>query len=61
MNTLQLTDEQTELLRRILNSTISDLGMEIADTDSMDFREGLKRDKQLALEMLASLENAPAA
>ena len=42
MKQLQLSDEQASMLREVLESYVSDLGMEIADTDSMDFRENLK-------------------
>jgi len=53
---LALTDDQATVLRQILSSTISDLGMEISHTDSLDFRQGLKRNKALAIEMLDRLE-----
>lgn len=53
---LQLTDDQAVVLRQVLSSTVSDLGMEIADTDSYDFRQRLKRDKSLAMEILGQLE-----
>ncbi|HXV77187.1 MAG TPA: hypothetical protein VD788_12790 [Candidatus Polarisedimenticolaceae bacterium] len=53
---LRLTDEQAAVLRRILASEVSDLGMEIADTDSFDYRSGLKRTKRLALELLERLD-----
>lgn len=33
------------MLREVLVSFVSDLSMEIADTDSMDFREQLKKKK----------------
>jgi hypothetical protein len=43
--TLQLTPDDAEVLRMALESYLSDLRMEIADTDSMDFREMLKKKK----------------
>jgi hypothetical protein len=42
MKKLALDDDQATLLREMLESCLSDLRMEIADTDSMDFRERLK-------------------
>ena len=39
---LELTPTEAEVLRMVLESYLSDLRMEIADTDSMDYREGLK-------------------
>ena len=42
---LELTPEAAEILHAALESYLSDLRMEIADTDSKDFREDLKRKK----------------
>ena len=41
--TIQLTDEESEVLRSVLDEYISELRMEVSNTDSMDFREQLKR------------------
>jgi hypothetical protein len=43
MSTLKLNAGEDAMLREILASYLSDLRMEIAGTDSMDFREGLKK------------------
>ena len=42
---LKLEPTEAEVLRMVLESYLSDLRMEIADTDSMDFREKLKARK----------------
>jgi hypothetical protein len=42
---IELTPAEAEILKTALESYLSDLRMEIADTDSLDFREGLKRRK----------------
>lgn len=47
MKQLQLSDEQASTLREVLQAYVSDLAMEIADTDSMDFREGLKAKREV--------------
>ena len=39
---LKLTNEEAEDLKEVLTNYVSDLRMEIADTDQYDFREGLK-------------------
>jgi len=39
---LNLTTEEAEMLNEVLKSYLSDLRMEIADTDSGFFRAGLK-------------------
>ena len=43
---LELTQEEKEMLIDILENDLSDLRMEIADTDSSDFREMLKKQKR---------------
>ena len=45
MATVTLSDEEAGLLKDILDGYLSDLRMEIADTDSQDFREMLKKRK----------------
>jgi hypothetical protein len=41
--TIELADEDAEILKAVLEEYISDLRMEVSNTDSMDFREQLKR------------------
>ncbi len=56
MITFELTSEDRNELYAILSGVRSDLRMEIAGTDSADFRESLKR-RQMCLEkLLAHLE-----
>lgn len=56
MITLEITPEDATELHAILTNVLSDLRMEIAGTDSADFRENLKW-RQLFLEkLLASIE-----
>lgn len=48
MYSLTLNDEERELLAEVLQETISELRMEIADTDSHDYRAQLhKREDML--------------
>ncbi len=44
---LELTDDEQGILKKALESYISDLRMEIADTDNMDFRNKLKEKEQV--------------
>lgn len=46
---------EAALLAQILRIYLSDLRMEIADTDSMDFRLGLKQEEGFIKELLARL------
>jgi hypothetical protein len=52
---IELTPPQPEMLREILTDYLSDLRMEIADTDSMDFREELKRRQEFLQELIERL------
>jgi hypothetical protein len=51
--TIQLAEQEAQLLQSVLEEYISELRMEVANTDSMDFREDLKRKE----EILKSLVN----
>ena len=50
---LELTPNDAEVLRFTLESYLSDLRMEIANTDLMDFRERLK-DRKAILRRIAN-------
>jgi predicted RNA binding protein with dsRBD fold (UPF0201 family) len=52
---LELTPEEAEVLAEALTSYLSDLRMEIADTDRMDFREGLKANKEVLNRIVEAL------
>jgi hypothetical protein len=56
MPTLQLSDEERVELRDVLTSYLSDLRMEIADTDSYDFRQGLKKREAVLNDLLRRLQ-----
>lgn len=51
---IDLTPEEQGELRTALESYLSDLRMEIADTDSYDFRVGLKARKAALEKVLAA-------
>ena len=55
MTTLELSPEDGAELRFILASYLSDLRMEIADTERHDFREMLKRREVFIKTILAKL------
>jgi hypothetical protein len=57
MKTIDLSDEEIEILAAVLRSYLSDLRMEIADTDSLEFRQILKRRKAVLLKAIGALEN----
>jgi tRNA A-37 threonylcarbamoyl transferase component Bud32 len=47
MAQLDLTGDEAAVLRQALESYLSDLRMEIADTDQMDYRQELKRQEEI--------------
>ena len=55
MRQLTLTDSEASTLRRVLEEYVSDLRMEIANTDSMDFRDQLKREEAFLKKLIEQL------
>ena len=55
---LKLTLDERDLLIETLESYISNLRYEIADTDSMDFRERLKTKEAMLKTVVNSLKQA---
>lgn len=55
MISLELTNEEKDLLVEVLESYISDLRMEVADTDSPFFKEQLKAKKEKLTKILNAL------
>lgn len=60
MPQIAMTQAEAVALREILSGYLSDLRMEIADTDSMQFREGLKGQEALLKKLLGQLDAAVA-
>jgi hypothetical protein len=52
---LELTNEEAGVLREALEFYISDLRMEVADTDRQDFRDGLKQEETVIKKILGLL------
>ena len=52
---LTLTPEEATLLTRIVSNYLSDLRMEIRETDSYDWRQSLKHDEALLNGLLSRL------
>jgi hypothetical protein len=53
---LELSNEESKILVDVLTSHLSDLRMEIADTDQMDFREQLKQRKAVIEKAITGLK-----
>jgi hypothetical protein len=53
--TIKLSESDKEVLTEALDSYLSDLGMEITDTDSMDYREKLKTKRTVIQKILKEL------
>jgi len=52
---LNLSDEEQEVLLNVLENYVSNLRMEIADTDNKDFRDMLKARKMILLKVIEDL------
>ena len=52
---VELTGEEREMLSDMLESALSDLRMEIADTDSYDFRIMLKKRKAVLQKVIDAI------
>lgn len=55
MAQITLNNDETLKLEKILKSYLSDLRMEIADTDRREYREGLKADEVFLKGLIESL------
>lgn len=57
---LELKEEERRILEEVLDAAVSDLRMEIADTDSYDFRQMLKGRKRTLMKVLEAVTEAGA-
>ncbi|WP_333844805.1 hypothetical protein [Pelomicrobium sp.] len=58
MTRLELSPEEQEVLIEVLESFLSDLRMEIADTERLAFRERLKGQEQIIKRLLEVLRKS---
>ena len=56
MTRLELTSQEAALLGQALDTYLSDLRMEIADTDRLEFREELKRQEATLRSLMERLQ-----
>lgn len=54
--TIKLSELEKEILSEVLESHISDMTMEITDTDSMDYREQLKARRTVLQKILKEIK-----
>ncbi len=52
---LDLTEEETSILKMVLESYLSDLRMEISHTDRQEFRDMLKERKAVLIKVIETL------
>jgi hypothetical protein len=55
MRKLELSEEENQVLVEVLEGAVSDLGTEIAGTESASYRKGLKSKKQSVMAILERL------
>lgn len=53
---LDIDEKERTILREVLESDVSDLRMEIAHTDRLDFRDMLKERKQALIKVVEALK-----
>jgi len=56
---LKLTNEEATNLKDVLTNYVSDLRMEIADTDKFEFREELKKKKKFLVDLIDRIRVNP--
>ena len=56
MSKLILTGKEELMLKKILESCLSELRMEIADTDRKEYRDEMKAEEVFLKELIARLE-----
>lgn len=60
MKKIALNEDEIEALVTVLEATLANLSYEIADTDSMDFRDEIKSRRALLVKILDDLKKASA-
>jgi acetolactate synthase small subunit len=55
--TLSLTHQQAHILRQTLESVLSDLSVEIADTDRKEYRDEIKGERDTLRQILIQLQS----
>lgn len=53
---VDLTAEERDVLHNMLSNYVSDIRMEIADTDRQDFREMIRKRKEILQKIINALE-----
>lgn len=53
---IDITSEEAGMLREVLESYLSDLRMEISNTENMSFREELKKREELLKKLIKHLK-----
>ena len=56
--TIELTQEEHDLLVEVLDEFLSDLRMEIADTDSADYKDELRHEKSVIVDLITKIKAA---
>jgi hypothetical protein len=59
MLTLDLSASEQAILREVLETAVSEMGTEIAGTDSKDFRDDLKDRREVLQKVIGALGGTP--
>jgi hypothetical protein len=56
MEAIEFSQEEKDLLNRIVKDYLSELRMEIADTDQSSFKEGLRQEEEMLNSLIEKLQ-----
>jgi len=57
MASLEFSQQEIEMLNKIVKSYLSELRMEIADTDQSSFKNGLRKEEELLNKLIEKMDS----
>ena len=57
MGTIELSLEESNLLGKIVNNYLSDLRMEIANTDQLTFKDSLRKEENMLNDLIKKIQS----
>jgi len=57
MASLEFSQQEIDMLNKIVKSYLSELRMEIADTDQSSFKNGLRKEEELLNKLIEKLDS----
>jgi len=57
MSSLEFSQQEIDMLNKIVKSYLSELRMEIADTDQSSFKNGLRKEEELLNKLIEKMDS----